>query len=134
MFKLLAEFEIIRLAGSRHVVLQMRKQADQVSSADRLGRSHRLQSRCELPARRGQQGLQRGKEGLACRIRPHFLALACRPSSCPHAPVFGTPARGRLQLGQHTGDGQQLVGFGIDDVDIAQDITLEKLEQDQFDP
>jgi len=39
-----------------------------------------------------------------------------------------------LQFGQYAGSDQQLVGFAIDHIDIAQHITLEQLQQHQLDP
>ncbi|MNG96734.1 hypothetical protein D3C79_558140 [compost metagenome] len=93
-----------------------------------------MQARSELPAHRRQQCLQRGKQRLPCGVRPLLLAKVRRPGSRTHAPVFGTPARRRLQLGQYAGSGQQLVGFAIDHIGITQHITLEQLQQHQLDP
>ena len=134
LFKLLAKFEIVGLVGSGHIVLQMRKQAQQVGGADWLGGGHRLQTRRELSTHRGQQCLQRGKESLPCRVRAHLVTQVRRPTTCAHAPIFGTPTWCRRQFRQYTGGGQQLVGFAIDHVGIAQHIALEQFEQDQLDP
>ncbi|MND99109.1 hypothetical protein D3C80_914860 [compost metagenome] len=137
LFKLLVQVEVVGLGCWRHVMLQVREQAQQVTGTDRLHLLARLQARGNTPAHRRKQGLQRGKHRLAVgiqRIIGRFVAgCAGRSLAFSLRAVLGAAPRHGLELGEHASGNQQLIGFAVQLVGVVQHIALEQLENDQLD-
>ncbi|MCY1412630.1 hypothetical protein D9M71_280420 [compost metagenome] len=124
----------------RQVLLQVRKNAHQVEAADRHRTGRILPARQHTAAAHlGQQVLEHAKDFLHAFFGN--LATACCSARLGLGWARGgagtlrlAPGRRRAQFRKHADGDQNLVGLGVNLVELRQDVFVEQLEDDQLDP
>ena len=138
LLQLVAQVEIVLVAGWRHVLLQVREQAQQVAGGNRQGLGTGFQGRRHTAAHMEQQGLQGSEDFLDAFVEGMLSGFTCAALASLVLdlgvdPVRSTPRRGRQQVGEDAGGDQQLVGLGIELLGLPEHVALEQLEDDQLD-
>src|SRR5471032_1405835 len=137
LFELVAQVKVVLSCQGRHVLLQVRQQAQQVAGGNRLGLGTELKRRRDAATHVEKQFLQGGEDFLDTVINLRIAGPDNRfdrfGMGTGRRTVSSTPRRGRLELGQHAGGDQQLVGFGVELIGAAEHIALEQFENDQLD-
>ncbi|MNL06112.1 hypothetical protein D3C87_1267400 [compost metagenome] len=114
----------------------MRQQAQQIARGYRQRSGTDFQRWRQAAANVEQQGLQRGENLLDIVIDGQAGrgdGPIGRFDEGAVGSARGTTHRGRFKVRQHTGCEQQLIGFSVKPIGVAQDITLEQPEDDQLD-
>ncbi|MCY1519826.1 hypothetical protein D9M68_545900 [compost metagenome] len=123
----------------RQVLLQVRKNAHQVEAADRHRTGRILPARQHTAAAHlGQQVLEHAKDFLHAFFGNLATACCSARLGLGRAPGgAGTlrlaPGRRRAQFRKHADGDQNLVGLGVNLVELRQDVFVEQLEDDQLD-
>ena len=135
LLKLVTQVEVI-LGNRRHVLLQVREQAQQVTCRNRLGFGAGFKGRGNAATHLQQQLLQ-GSENFLHALVELRAARQSLGFNRGYARTGGTvcraPGGARHQFRQDTGGNQQLVGFGVQLVGVAEHITFKQFEDDQLD-
>ncbi|MNZ72695.1 hypothetical protein D3C78_910820 [compost metagenome] len=120
------------------MLLQVRKETQQVDAADRYGIGRVLPARQRRAANLGKQILKHAENFLHALLgrlaaASHNTRAGLGGTRRTAGAVLLAARRGRTQVRQHAGSDQRLVGLGVELIQFGEDVFLEQLEDDQLD-